>query len=333
MAVAVDEPFVSVVTPFYDTADYLRQCIESVLAQSHRNFEYVLMDNQSTDGSTEIAKEYASRDSRIKYFRTDRFLSQIQNYNHTLAQVSPKARYCKIVQADDWIFVDCLSRMVGAAERHPTAGIVSSMLLAEKDVWGTGLSANPDGTTFMTGREAARLHLMNPIFLFGSPTTVFYRADVVRRRMPFFEEGLFHPDTEANYQILKDHDFVFVHQILSFMRMQEGSITHNARHLNKAALDAMIVTKKYGPHFLTPEEYEARCEDIGKWYYDGLAREWIRAGFRFKNEEFWDRQRRGLSGVGEKIRAAPLASGVAQLVLKGLSLPLRGARKVLSRDG
>src|SRR5689334_5172397 len=103
-----DEPFVSVVTPFYDTADYLRQCIESVLAQSHGNFEYVLMDNQSKDGSTDIAKEYASRDSRIRYFRTDRFLTQIQNYNHTIAQVSPKARYCKIVQADDWIFVDCL---------------------------------------------------------------------------------------------------------------------------------------------------------------------------------------------------------------------------------
>jgi glycosyltransferase involved in cell wall biosynthesis len=328
-----DEPFVSVVTPFYDTADYLSECVESVLAQSHENFEYVLMDNQSKDGSTEIAREYARRDSRIKYFRTESFLTQIQNYNHTLGKVSPSSRYCKIVQADDWIFRDCLAQMVRAGEKHPTAGIVSSFLLAEQDVWGTGLPASPDGTTFMTGREAARLHLMRPIFLFGSPTTVMYRTDVVKRRNPFFEEGRFHPDTEANYEILKDHDFVFVHQILSFMRQQQGSITHNARHLNKAALDSMIVTKKYGPHFLSPEEYEARCKDIGNWFYDGLVREWLRSGFRFKNDEFWERQRRGLSGVGERIRVGPFANGLAQLVLKGLSYPVRTARKVLSRDG
>ena len=53
-----DETAISVVTPFYNTAPYLAQCIESVLAQTHRNFEYVLVDNQSTDGSAEIAASY-----------------------------------------------------------------------------------------------------------------------------------------------------------------------------------------------------------------------------------------------------------------------------------
>ena len=59
-------PFVSVVTPFYNTAEYLAECIESVLRQDHANFEYLLADNCSTDGSLEIAERYAAQDARIR---------------------------------------------------------------------------------------------------------------------------------------------------------------------------------------------------------------------------------------------------------------------------
>ena len=58
-ATLASRPLVSVVTPFYNTAPYLAQCIESVLAQTYPHFEYILMDNCSTDGSAEIAETYA----------------------------------------------------------------------------------------------------------------------------------------------------------------------------------------------------------------------------------------------------------------------------------
>ena len=60
------EPLVSVVTPFYNTDRYLAECIESVLSQTYRNFEYVLVDNHSTDRSGVIAAEYARRDSKVR---------------------------------------------------------------------------------------------------------------------------------------------------------------------------------------------------------------------------------------------------------------------------
>src|SRR6516165_5401066 len=96
-AALATRPLVSVVTPFYNTAPYLAQCIESVLAQTHVEFEYILLDNCSTDGSGEIAEDYAHRDPRIRLIRCSQFLSQLANYNRALAHISGVSKYCKMV--------------------------------------------------------------------------------------------------------------------------------------------------------------------------------------------------------------------------------------------
>ena len=112
-----NEPLVSVVVPFYNTSKYLRECIESVLGQSYRNFELILQDNASDDGSTEIAVELAGRDERVKYFRLESLVPQVPNYNLALRRISAESAFCKIVQADDWIDPECLRSMVEAAQR------------------------------------------------------------------------------------------------------------------------------------------------------------------------------------------------------------------------
>src|SRR5688572_28821121 len=109
-------PLVTVVTPFYNTAEYVGECIESVLAQTYQNWDYVLVDNKSTDGSAEIAQRYAEKDKRLRVIQNKNFLTQVENYNHALRQVSPICKYCKVVQADDWIYPNCLQEMVSAAE-------------------------------------------------------------------------------------------------------------------------------------------------------------------------------------------------------------------------
>ena len=84
-------PLVSVVTPFYNTRDFLAECIESVLRQTYSNFEYILVDNCSTDGSSDIAKQYAARfPDKIRLLHTESFLSQVQNYNFALSCISPE---------------------------------------------------------------------------------------------------------------------------------------------------------------------------------------------------------------------------------------------------
>src|SRR3954470_22315609 len=120
------KPLVSVVTPFYNTEEYLSECIESVLAQTYENWEYVLVDNESTDGSAGIAQRYAAKDRRLRLVSNEKFLTQVENYNHALRQISPHSKYCKLVQADDWIYPNCLSEMVEAAEASGRVSLVGA---------------------------------------------------------------------------------------------------------------------------------------------------------------------------------------------------------------
>ena len=72
-------PLVSVVTPCYNGEPYLAECIESVLSQTYDNFEYIIVNNKSTDNSLEIAHKYAAKDHRIRVVDNREFLSQIDN--------------------------------------------------------------------------------------------------------------------------------------------------------------------------------------------------------------------------------------------------------------
>jgi glycosyltransferase involved in cell wall biosynthesis len=105
-------PLVAVLTPVHNGDAYLVQCIESVLAQTYDAWEYVLVDNASTDRTGDILRTYAARDRRIRIHTNDRLVPVIENHNVATRQLSPAARWCKFLCADDLLFPECLERMV-----------------------------------------------------------------------------------------------------------------------------------------------------------------------------------------------------------------------------
>ena len=122
-------PLVSIVTPVYNNAQHLEECIESVLAQTYANWDCTIVDNCSSDGSAEIARRFAEKDPRIRVSENKRFLRALANHNAALRYISPASRYCKVVFGDDWIFPECLEKMVSLAEKHPSVGIVGAYAL------------------------------------------------------------------------------------------------------------------------------------------------------------------------------------------------------------
>lgn len=317
------EPLVSVVTPFYNGAQYLRQCVESVLKQTHANLEYVLVDNHSRDGASELARELAASDPRVRVVSPPTFLAQDDNFNFALEQASPAAAYVKMVFADDWLFPNCLSEMVSLAEAHPSVAIVSSYRLRGTQVDGNGV--DPERNV-LSGREVCRMHLLNGVFLFGSPTTLLYRGSVVRSRRPFFGSNRLHCDTEAAFEVLEKHDFGFVPQILSFSRVQADSEMGSRRFFVPEALDRLLMVSQYGPVYLTPREHQLALRKASRWHYSVLAQGFLAQRLGGANDDFWDYHRRGLDNIGQRVRPLPLAAALARVTLRGIFSPLETAR-------
>jgi glycosyltransferase involved in cell wall biosynthesis len=287
-------PLVSVVTPFFNTAPYLAECIESVLAQSFTQFEYILMDNCSTDGSAEIAARYASRDSRIRLIRCSEFLSQLGNYNRALHAISDASTYCKIVQADDWIFPECLERMVQAFEQSESIGLVSSYWLEGKELRGAGLSPR---TTMIEGRECARWYLRTATGIFGTQTQVMYRSSLVRCHEAFYNIGFAYADLQKHIEILEKWDFGFVHQVLSFSRRDndEESILRSFEAFEPYYLLRYLIAQHYAPVFLEVSEAASIIAKYKREYYRCLAR----AAFELQGHAFWRFHKEGINALNE----------------------------------
>jgi glycosyltransferase involved in cell wall biosynthesis len=318
----VSQPLVSVVTPFHNTAPYLAQCIESVIAQSYSHFEYILVDNCSTDGGGEIAENYARRDSRIRLIRRPQLLSQVQNYNGALVEISEASQYCKIVQADDFIFPECLRLMVQTFELSESIGLVSAYDLKGDQVRGSGF---PYGKPILPGKKVARLYLRTGSFVFGSPTTVMYRSSIVRNQPPFYDEALLHEDTEKCMQILEHWDFGFVYQVLSFLRIGNEAISSRVRTFQPIALDRYIIVQRYASRFLESHEAAALKDKSRQLYYQVLADE----ALRFRESAFWTYQKEGLKTLGETLDSSYLALRIGRKLLGMVANPGKTAVRLL----
>jgi glycosyltransferase involved in cell wall biosynthesis len=303
-----ERPIVSVVTPFYNTAKYLDGCIQSVLAQTLPQFEYLLVNNCSTDGSAEIARHWATRDSRIRVIDQSDFVGQAENYNRALALIAADTRYVKIVQADDWIFPECLQRMVAVADLDPAITIVGSYYLSGLRVFFSGLL--PIDPPVHEGRAICRLQLQRRFFM-GNPTTVLYRADSVRARTPFFEVGHLYDDGEVFFELLRQGRYGFVPQILAVVRVDnehESIMGANSGYDWFSSLQYTMI-RRFGPDFLAPEE--ARAADRAVTLHYGWRL--LTAGLTGKGRDYFAYHRKRLAEVEEVLSPVLLLRWAARV--------------------
>jgi glycosyltransferase involved in cell wall biosynthesis len=278
-----DAPLVSVVTPVYNGADYLVECAESVLAQTYENWDYTIVDNASTDATAEIAERFAARDSRVRHLRFDELVDATANHNRAFAAISAESEFVKVVQADDWIYPECLSMMVRAASVANTVGVVSSYQLWGRRVFLYGL---PYSTTFAPGHEVLRGTLLGEYNVTGNPTATLLRSSHVRKRNPFWESGFRHEDTEALLWMLGRHDFAFVHQVLTFARRQSGSRISFSYNMNSHEAEDIVFLLRYGRLVLDEGAYRARLRTLLKRYLWWHVRQTPRIS-RLRDPEFF----------------------------------------------
>ena len=291
------QPLVSIITPVYNTEKYLAECIESVLNQNYFNWEYIIVNNKSTDKSLEIAEHYAKYEPRVRVVTNNIFLSLMKNWNHSMRLLSAESKYCKVVHADDWIFPECISKMVAIAEKYSSVGIVGAYRLDEDRV---NLDGLPAKINCFNGREICRGQLRGRPYLFGSPTSLLIRSDIVRERDPFFDESTLQADKEACYEILMEHDFGFVHQVLTFTRRHNETITSKAQSVNTQR--RFLTLTKYGPRLFSESEFKKLYRKGIEKYYLHL----VKAFFELKDRDFFKHHMEEFERIGEPLNWAKI---------------------------
>ena len=321
------QPLVSILTPVYNGADFLVQCIESVLAQTYQNYEYIIVNNCSTDGSLEIALNYAKKDDRIRIHNNREFVGVIENHNIAFRLISPAAKYCKVVSADDFLFPEYLSRTIEVAEANPCVGIIGSYQLSGAEIRWQGFEY-PGAV--MAGRELCRRIFLgdDPTFGFGSPTSLTYRADLVRKSKAFYPNLSPHADTSACFKCLSECDFGFVHQVLSYERKHSATQSSASARLGRYLSACLNDLQEYGPSYLNQDELDRLVHETLRRYYNFLAVEYI-LGFRKK--DFWNYHQERLAELGHPFSRILLLKSAANHVVREFLNPAQAIKKLAKR--
>jgi glycosyltransferase involved in cell wall biosynthesis len=112
---------VDIIVPCYKYAHYLRQCVESVLSQSHGDLRVLIIDDCSPDDTETVARELVAQDSRVSYRHHETNRGHIATYNEGLDWAS--GAYTVLLSADDYLASGALERAVRLFEENPEIGM------------------------------------------------------------------------------------------------------------------------------------------------------------------------------------------------------------------
>lgn len=223
---SIHKPLVSIGVPVYNGERFLDECLNSILSQTYSEWECVVVNNCSTDGTAEIVRKFSAMDSRFKLVDYTDFVGLVPNWNRIYPNISDQSLYLKVVQADDWIYPEAIELMVDLMERNPSAGLCSSYRIDGKEVNCDGLNFY-DGPLF-NGTELLKSHLRQEIDISGSVTTPLFRKAVLEKLPTFpnlFDEEEYHIDTRIVFEMMHLADVVFVFKVLSYTRWHDDAET------------------------------------------------------------------------------------------------------------
>jgi len=314
-------PAVSVLTPVYNGERHLPECIDSVVAQTWTDWEYLIIDNHSEDQSAAIAERYAARDRRIRLVRCNEFVNVHRNFSRSANLMHPGSDYCKFLSADDRLHPQCLEKMVSVAQRHPTVGVVSSYRLDDGRVSQTEVVPYPEDC--LPGARVLRTALLSGQYVTGSPSQLLYRADLIRQTDPFFDETVWHSDTDAAFRTLLSCDLGFVHEALTFTRRHPGALTSRSMRVNTYLPNDIRLLIRFGHQVLTRREYHAATRLMVARYGWFLLRQRLRPA-RLHDAEFHGYHRAELARMLSELhgeRASTVLLKTLRPLTRKLSFP------------
>lgn len=239
---------VSIVIPVYNTGNYLYKCVESLLLQTLRDIEIVIVDDGSHEDTAAICEELAARDSRIRvYHKPNEGVSKARNY--ALDRVTGK--YIGFVDSDDWVDTTMYQTLVDTIEQQ-NADLV---YCDATTTWDDGRSASDTFSTLSNSTilETKNLSPRTTCEIAGSAWRGLFKSSTLKKYNIRFPEDLkFSEDRIFNLLVLTHVSRIYyLKQSFYFRFMRKGSCV-NSNHPDAASIllrSSFIMQQLAGAHW------------------------------------------------------------------------------------
>nr|WP_296770691.1 glycosyltransferase [Rhodococcus sp. (in: high G+C Gram-positive bacteria)] len=213
-------PRVSVVVPSYNNAEYIDETIESILGQTFTDFELIIADHSSTDGTMAAIEKYD--DPRIRVLTTESGGGAKRNWDRVTAEAT--GDLVKLVCGDDTIFPSSLATQVAAFDEHPTAVLVASQRTLIDANGKTVIAARGLGglTGLVSGRTAARAAVRAGANIFGEPGCVLMKRDILEKVGSWDNSHPYLIDQATFIAVALQGDVVAIAEPLASFRINAG---------------------------------------------------------------------------------------------------------------
>lgn len=189
----MNQPVISVIVPIYNTEQYLRQCIDSILGQTYRDLEVILVDDGSTDNCPEICEEYKRKDDRIRVIHKE---NGGQAGARNCGIDTAGGDYISFVDSDDWLDKDMYQSMISAIEGSDADIACCGTTLVYMD--GYSFSPPTEGRVYLP-QEALQDLLTTDILRCEVTNKLFARTLFEKIRFP---KGRIYEDQAVVFQLI-----------------------------------------------------------------------------------------------------------------------------------
>ncbi len=274
-------PKVSVIIPTYNRADLLPRAIESVLNQTFKDFELIIVDDGSTDNTKEIVEQYQKKDERIKYLWEENFGGPAKPYNLALKQC--QGEYIAFLDHDDMWLPEKLEKQLAIFKKYE--GKVNLGLVTCDGYVVDSLGNNKGKSNFkynnLFGPE--NFDLFFEKWLASSLSCVVIRKDVLKNIGYFDENFKVAADIDIYIRILKNYHFYFLKESLINYTRSDSSLSN--KQFWKQMPEWEYLLAKYDDDFKKYPKVKSKfLRNIGTFYTldnnDKLARKYFKEAIK-----------------------------------------------------
>ncbi len=233
-------PKVSVIVPSYNSGHFLKEALESALAQTFQDFEILVIDDGSTDQTKSIVEEYVKRYPDKIHYKYQENTGLPGARNTGLRQA--RGEYIALLDADDKWLEHRLAKTVAAIETDPRIGVAHANI-ARFDKDGQILDVPKRDAQYLSGWIFKYIFLRNAHV--SCPTVLFKKKCCDTLGM--FDENLAYlgcEDRELWLRIAKEYKFVYIDEVLAYYRITMNSMSKN---MDKMMQARMYVVNKFCP--------------------------------------------------------------------------------------